>query len=73
MTQITSPEREAFVGVSQLLRQKLWPWGRSKHYQLVAAGILPRPIKLGPRLSVYPASVVRAVQDDVMRGKFDAV
>jgi predicted DNA-binding transcriptional regulator AlpA len=66
-----SPEHEGFVQVSRLLRERRWPWGRSKTYALIAAGKLPRPIKLSPKLTAYPESVVRRVQDAVKAGEFN--
>jgi predicted DNA-binding transcriptional regulator AlpA len=38
---------------------------------LIAAGKLPKPIKLSPRLAAYPESVVRRVQDAVKAGEFN--
>lgn len=42
--------------------------GRSAIYERVKGGLLPTPIKLSPRVSVWPASEIDACNDAVVRG-----
>ncbi len=42
--------------------------GRSAIYERVKEGLLPGPIKLSPRVSVWPAHEIDACNDAVVRG-----
>lgn len=45
--------------------------GRSVIYERVKAGLLPAPIKLGPRVSVWPANEIDACNDAIVKGLSD--
>jgi prophage regulatory protein len=42
---------------------------RTAVYDRVKSGLLPLPIKLGPRASVWPANEIDACNDAIIKGK----
>ena len=73
MTDNRNQKADTFVGVSELLRERYWPWRRNKLYELMRHGRLPKPLKLGTGPTapcVYPMSTVIAVQERIKAGEF---
>lgn len=42
---------------------------RTAIYDRIGSGLLPAPIKLGPRASVWPASEIDACNDAIIKGR----
>jgi prophage regulatory protein len=60
-TLLRRPKVEAMIGLK-----------RAAIYVRIAAGLLPQPVKIGSRVSGWPAREITAVNEAIIAGKTDA-
>ena len=60
-TILRRPQVEAMIGLK-----------RASSYVRIAAGLLPQPVKIGSRVSGWPAREITSVNEAIIAGKTDA-